>query len=228
MMSAATTAAARSTAARWLLSLLHLLRLLRVGLLQFLRLLLVSLLHLLRSFGSSMLFRQLLMLIVLLLLEFLPILGLPCDQLILLLLVFLVHLRVPRLSNSGAFDGRQLLRMGCKVGARSRGNCRRAVVRRKLLLGVIAGSVRMLSLSGYRPGMCLMSSSLFLSGGVRVDSAVTAVEADAVPRALVHPGVVNVVEVVGRPRDYTTCCRKNARGPSVRLHSHYRSNRSHS
>src|SRR5208282_1516667 len=45
--------------------------------------------------------------------------------------------------------------------------------------------------------MCLMSSSLFLSGGVRVDSAVTAVKTDVVPRALVHPCVVNVVDVVG-------------------------------
>ena len=54
MMSA--TAATRSSAARWLLPLLHPLRLLRVGLLQTLRLLLVLLLHLLRSFGSSPLF----------------------------------------------------------------------------------------------------------------------------------------------------------------------------
>src|SRR5208283_379287 len=44
--------------------------------------------------------------------------------------------------------------------------------------------------------MCLMSSRLFFRGGVGVDSAGTAVEADAVPLALVHPGVVNVVEVV--------------------------------
>ena len=114
-----------------------------------------------------------------------------------MLLVFLVHLRVPRVRSSGAFDGRQLLRMGCKVGARSRSNSRRAVVRRKLLLGVIAGSPRMLSLSGCRPNMCLMSSSLFSSGGVRVDSAVTTVVADVVHRALVHPRVVNVVDVVG-------------------------------
>ena len=168
-----------------------------MGLLQLLRLLLVSLLHLLRFSGTSILFRQLLMLLVLLLLEFLPVLGLPCDQLILLLLVFLVHLRVPRLGSSGAFDGRQFPRMDGKVGVRSRSNCRHAVVRRKLLLWVIASSVRMLSLCGYRPGMCLMSRSLFLSGGVRVDSAVAAVKTDVVPRALVHPCVVNVVDVVG-------------------------------
>jgi hypothetical protein len=108
------SAAARSSPARWLLFLLHLLGLLRVGLLQTLRLLLVLLLHLLRSLGTSLLFRQLLMLIVLLLLEFLPILGLPGDQLILLLVVFLVHLGVPRLRHSGAFDGRQFLRMDGK------------------------------------------------------------------------------------------------------------------
>ena len=63
---------------RWLLFLLQLLLLLLVFLLQLLRLLLVPLLHLLSSFGGSMLFRQLLMLIFLLLLEFLPILGLLC------------------------------------------------------------------------------------------------------------------------------------------------------
>jgi hypothetical protein len=51
------------------------------------------------------------MLLLLLLLEFLPILGLLCHQLFLLLLVLLVHLGVPRLKSSGVFDGRQLLRM---------------------------------------------------------------------------------------------------------------------
>jgi hypothetical protein len=48
-------------------------------LLQLLRLLLVSQLHLLRSPLSNLLFRQLLMILVLLLLEFLPILVLLCD-----------------------------------------------------------------------------------------------------------------------------------------------------
>ena len=52
------------------------------------------------------------MFLVLLLLEFLPILGLLGDQLFLLLLVFLVQLRVPRVRSAGAFDGRQFLRMG--------------------------------------------------------------------------------------------------------------------
>ena len=42
----------------------------------------------------------------------------------------------------------------------------------------------------------LMSSSLFLRRGARIDPAVTAVVADMVNRALVHPGVVNVVDRV--------------------------------
>ncbi len=78
------------------LSLLHLLDLLRVFLLQLLRLLLVLLLHLLCSSWSSPLFCQLLMLLVLILLEPLPILVLPRDQIFLQLLVFLVQLRVSR------------------------------------------------------------------------------------------------------------------------------------
>jgi hypothetical protein len=73
------TAAVRSSAARRLLSRLHLLRLLRVCLLQFLRLLLVLLLCLLLSRFTSILFCQLLMFLVLFLLEFLSILGLLCD-----------------------------------------------------------------------------------------------------------------------------------------------------
>ena len=79
-------------------------------------LLLVLLLHLLHSFWSSSLLRQLLMFLVLLLLEFLAILVLLRDHLFLLLLVFLVQLRVPRVG-SGALDGRQFLRMDCHVGA---------------------------------------------------------------------------------------------------------------
>ena len=114
-------AAARSAAGR-LLSLLHLLRLLRVFLLQLLRLLLVLLLHLLHFRWGSILLRQLLMFVVLLLLKVLPFLGLLRDYGVLLLLVFLVQLRVPRVGSSGMFDGRQFLRMGCHVGAMSRDN----------------------------------------------------------------------------------------------------------
>ena len=71
-----------------------------------LRLLLMLLLNLLHSRWSSPLFRQLLMFRVLLLLEFLPILVLLRHHVVLLLLVFLVQLRVPRLRSSGALDGR--------------------------------------------------------------------------------------------------------------------------
>ena len=131
---------AASAASR--LSLLHLLHLLRVPLLHPLCLLLVLLFYLLHFRWSSLLFHQLLMLLVLLLLEFLPILTLRRDGLFLLLLVFLIQLRVPRLGRGGASDGRQLFRMDCGVGASSRSNWRRAVVRRKSLLGVIVGRVR--------------------------------------------------------------------------------------
>src|ERR1035441_5952163 len=148
-------------------------------------LLLVLLFYLLHSLWSSLLSRQLLMFLVLLLLEFLPILALLRDSLVLLLLVSLVHLRVSRLGRSGAFDGRQVLRMDCKVGASSRSIWRRAVVRRKPLLGVIAGRPRVLSLSGCRPSTFATSSSFFFGSGARVDPAVAAVVADAV-NPLVH------------------------------------------
>jgi len=155
----------------------------------------VLLLHLLHSLWSSLLSRQLLMLLVLLPLEFLPVLVLLRDYLVLLLLVFLVQLRVPRV-RSGALDGRQLLRMDRDVGARRRSRWWSAVVRRKPLLGVIVGSPCMLRLSGYRPNMFATRGSLFFRGGARVDPAVTAVVADAI-NVLVHPFVVNVADGVG-------------------------------
>ena len=89
-------------------------------------LLLVLLLHLLHSLWSGLLFRQLLMFLVLPLLEFLAILVLLRDHLFLLLLVFLVLLRVPRV-RSEVLDGR--LRMHCRIGAASRSHWRRASVR---------------------------------------------------------------------------------------------------
>jgi len=171
------------------------LRLLRVSLLQLLRLLLMPLLHMLRFRWSCLLSCQLLMFLILLLLEFLPILVLLRDYLLLLLLVFLVELRVPRV-RSGALDRRQLLRMGRKVGASGRDNCRCAAVGRNPLLGVIVSRPRMLGLSGYRSDMSSQCSSLFFRSGARVDPAVTAVVADAVS-GLVHPRVVNIVDGVG-------------------------------
>jgi hypothetical protein len=72
------TSATGPAAARRLLPLLHLLDLLCVPLLQLLRLLLVPLFHSLRVRGARALSRLLLMLPILLLLEFLPILILPC------------------------------------------------------------------------------------------------------------------------------------------------------
>ncbi len=86
--------------------------------------------------------------------------------------------------------------MDRKVGASSRSHRRRAAVRGKALLGVVAGRPGMLSLSRYRSNMPRMSSRLFFGVSARVDSAVTAVVAGAV-RRLVHSGVVNVVDDIG-------------------------------
>src|ERR1035438_3119996 len=86
--------------------------------------------------------------------------------------------------------------MDCHAGVRSCSHWRRAVVRRKPLLGIIAGRPRMLRLSGYRPNMFFTGSSLFLRRGARIDPALTAVVTDMVDRGLVHPGVVNVVDRV--------------------------------
>jgi len=178
------------------LSLLHLLRLLRMGLLHLAGLLLVLLLELLRSHWIGLLFRELLMLVVLLPLQVLPVLVLLRDHLVLLLLVFLIQLRVTGVGSGGPFDGRQFLGMRCRRRASSRSDRRRAVIRSKPLLRVITGRPRMLSLSGYGRGMSATSRRLFLSRGARGDPAATAVETDAI-HPLVHPGVVNVVDDIG-------------------------------
>ena len=79
------------------LTLLHLLLLCCVPLLQLLRLLLVLLLQLLSFSLVRFLLRYLLMFLVLFLLQFLPFFVLLRSQLCLLLLVFLVQLRIPRI-----------------------------------------------------------------------------------------------------------------------------------
>lgn len=187
------TAAVRS--ASRLLSLLHLLRLLRVSLRQLLRLLLVLLLHLLHPLRGSLLLHQALMFLVLLLLKILSILGLLRDYLLLLLLIFLVDLRVSCVGSDGTFDGRQLFGMDCKVGARSRGDWRRAAVLRNPLLWIIVGSPCMLRLSGHGRNMSFMSGSLFLSRGALVNSTIATVVADAV-HPLIYSCVVSVVDDV--------------------------------
>jgi hypothetical protein len=116
-----------------------LLHLLRVGLLQVLGLLLVLLLQLLGPHGISLLFRQLLMFLILLLLEFLPILILRRDYLVLLLLVFLIQLGVPCIRGCGAFDRRHFFGMGRRSGASGGRDWRRSMVRGKALLRVILG-----------------------------------------------------------------------------------------
>ena len=184
----ATAAATRCAAAR--LSLLHLLNLLRVHFVQLLRLLLMLLLHLLRPFGGCLLLRQLLMFLILRLLEFLPLLVLRGDQLILLLLVFLVHLRVPRFGRGRTLHGRQILRMGREVRTGCCGHRWRAVVSRIPLLRVVMGSPRVLGLSGYSLNMSAFGSGLLLRRGARIDPAGATVVADAV-RRFVHLRVVN-------------------------------------
>ena len=82
-----------------------------MSLLQLLGLLLVLLFHLLRSSVVRLLFRQLLVLLILLLLKFLPFLVLLRSQLCLLLLVFLVELRVPRIWRRRTLRWRKILRV---------------------------------------------------------------------------------------------------------------------
>jgi len=130
-----------------------------VDLLQLLGLLLVLLLLLLRLRRIGLLPRQLLMFAVLLLLELLPILILFRDYLILLLLIFLVLLRVPGGRSSGALDGRQVLGMRRSAGPGRCSYWRRAVVRGKSLLRIIAGRPRMLSLSGSSRSMAAFERS---------------------------------------------------------------------
>src|SRR5580658_6234184 len=154
------------------------------------------LLDLLRFDRIDLLFRELLMFVVLPLLEFLPILILFCDYLVLLLLVFPIQLRVPRIRSGRPFDWRQFLRMGRDAGSSGRSHWRRAVVHGKPLLGVIAGRPRMLSLSGYSRDMAATSSRLFLGRGTSVYTAATSVETDAV-HPLVYPCVVYVVDDIG-------------------------------
>ena len=116
-----TTAAVRCSAPCWLLLSLHLLRLLRVFFLQLLGLLRVLLLRLLVGCRTRMLFGQLLMLFVLLQLQFLPILRLLRNQLVLLFLVVLVLLRVTGVWSNWPRYGWQFLRMDGSVGASSSG-----------------------------------------------------------------------------------------------------------
>ena len=151
--------AAVNSAAGRLLTLLHLLHLLRMSLLHLLRLLSMLLLLLLGSLGS-LLPGDLLILFVLRLLEFLPLLILLSDQLVLLLLVFLVRLRIPRV-RSCASDRRQLIRMDRGVGASGRRRWRGTMVRRKFLLRTIMGRPLMLRLSRHRPNMFTAGSGLF-------------------------------------------------------------------
>jgi hypothetical protein len=79
---------------RRLLSLLHMLFLLRLPLLQLLGLLLMPLLHLLHSFGRSILVLHLLVLLLLPRLQLLALLLLPVIKLFLLMLILLIELRV--------------------------------------------------------------------------------------------------------------------------------------
>src|SRR5450432_1678968 len=94
-----------------LLPLLHLLRLLLVPLLQLLRLLLVLLLDLLLPTLVGVLFGQLLMVLVLSGLKFLPLLVLLGHHLVLLLLVFLVQLRIARVRSGRTAGGGKIAGM---------------------------------------------------------------------------------------------------------------------
>ena len=91
---------------------------------QLLRLLLVLLLHLLRARVVGLLLTKLLMFRFLLLLKHLALLSLLGDQLVLLLFVFFVCLRIPRIDWCGTSNGWKFFRMeGCAgLGCRA-ANC---------------------------------------------------------------------------------------------------------
>ena len=135
--------------------LLQLLPLLRMPLIHLLRLLLVPLLHLLLSGFVGILFRQLRVLLLLLLLEFLPLLILLGDQLVLLLLVFPVLLGISGVG-SGAFNGRKLVGMDRRARCIERtwplgGRYRwAALVDGSVQVPIDTGGLHMLRLRGYR------------------------------------------------------------------------------
>jgi hypothetical protein len=83
-----------------------------------LRLLLVRLLYLLFPGVISILLRQSLVFLILLLLKFLTILLLLGDQSILLLLVFLIELRVSGIRSRGMLDRRQIFRVNSSARPR--------------------------------------------------------------------------------------------------------------
>jgi hypothetical protein len=93
--------------------------LLLVFLLQLLRLSLVPLFHLLLFPFTGVLFRQLLVLLVLLLLEFVSFQLLLRDLLFLLLLVLLVQLRLARIWSAGPCQGRKVAGMEGRAGSSS-------------------------------------------------------------------------------------------------------------
>jgi len=186
--------------ARWLLFLLQLLLLLLVFLLQLLRLLLMALFHLLPLRFAHLLFIQLHVLLVLLLLEFVSLLLLFRNLLFLLLLVLFVQLRVARIWSAPS-QRRKLVRMNRRAGSSPIGWCIRpsclfgrdsgtvikisgpwgrcgaglAHVRRRALLRVGSGCLRMLRLSRYRWDMSLPRRRLVFRPWTRADSTIAAV-----------------------------------------------------
>src|SRR5208337_5302395 len=80
-------------------------------------------------------------------------------------------------------------------GPRCRCHARLAHIRRRTLLRVGPGRLRMLNLSRYRRDMSITPRSLFLRGRAHIDSTVAAVVADMVLVVVSHVGVVNIVDV---------------------------------
>ena len=103
--------------------------------------------------------------------------------------------------------GRRMIRRSCLLGrchapvakgsrSRSSRDRRLAVVHRSALLGVIAGRLRVLSLSGYRRNVVLICRRLLFRTRPRSCSAVAAVVTDAVNRYIVCNFCrINVVDV---------------------------------
>ena len=105
-------------------------------------------------------------------------------------------------------------------GPRCRGDARLAHVRRRALLRVGSGRLRMLSLSRYRRDMSVPRRRLFLSCWASVDSTVAAVIADVVLVVVPRGAVVNIVNIVDVHVAHRTVIKKVSAVPTPAFKAH--------
>ena len=208
-----------------LLMHLHVLLLLRVFLLELLSLLSVALFHLLFLRFAGIFLGRLLVLFFLLLLQLLVFLILLSGELVLLLLIFLVSFSVAgawrrvlvglnfagmcvcwmslicsrcvfgRFVRSAGFLGRYCAAL--KISGLGRSCYRRlALIRGGAQLRVGTSLLHMLVLCRNRSDMALLVVCFLLRRRPLVDTAITAIVADAVSRVVFNPSVIGVVDVL--------------------------------